>query len=193
MTKHKITNPTLIGHSMGAKAAMVVALSQPQTVKNLIPVDNAPVDANFKSDFGVYLQGMRDVARQRPKRQSEADEILKPYAKELAVRQFLLTNLIREPHNKGELIWRVPVDILSKSLDSMMDFPYTNPDEIRYEGSTLFVRGTRSIYVADETLPIIGRFFPRFELRDVEAGHWLISENPEKFKEAVVEWLKDKE
>ena len=114
-------------------------------------------------------------------------------AQELAVRQFLLTNLIREPHNKGELIWRVPVDILSKSLDSMMDFPYTNPDEIRYEGSTLFVRGTRSIYVADETLPIIGRFFPRFELRDVEAGHWLISENPEKFKEAVVEWLKDKE
>ena len=112
---------------------------------------------------------------------------------ELAVRQFLLTNLIRAPENKEELVWRVPVDILSKSLDSMMDFPYTNPDEIRYERPTLFVRGTRSIYVADETLPIIGRFFPRFELRDVEAGHWVISENPEKFKEAVVEWLKDKE
>lgn len=66
---------------MGAKAAMCVALSEPRTVKNLIPVDNAPVDANFKSDFGVYLQGMRDVAKARPKRQSEADEVLKPYAK----------------------------------------------------------------------------------------------------------------
>ena len=81
LTQHKIKDPTLIGHSMGAKAAMCVALSQPDSIKNLIPVDNAPVDANFKSDFGVYLQGMRDVARQRPKRQSEADEILKPYAK----------------------------------------------------------------------------------------------------------------
>jgi pimeloyl-ACP methyl ester carboxylesterase len=66
---------------MGAKAAMCVALDAPSTVKNLIPVDNAPVDASFKSDFGQYLQGMRAVAKARPKRQSEADEVLKPYAK----------------------------------------------------------------------------------------------------------------
>lgn len=104
-----------------------------------------------------------------------------------------MTNLIRAPENKEELVWRVPVDILSKSLPAMMDFPYSNPDEIRFEGPTLFVRGTKSVYVADETLPTIGRFFPRFELRDVEAGHWVISENPEGFREAVVEWLQDKE
>ena len=65
-----------------------------------------------------------------------------------------------------------------------MDFPYTNPDETRYEKPTLFIRGTRSHYIPDETLPIIGRFFPRFEVRDVEAGHWLISENPEAFKKS---------
>ena len=90
-------------------------------------------------------------------------------------------------------MWRIPLETLSRALGAMMDFPYTNPDEIRYEGPTLFVRGTKSIYVADETLPIIGRFFPRFELRDVEAGHWLISENPDKFREVVVEWLKDRD
>jgi pimeloyl-ACP methyl ester carboxylesterase len=66
---------------MGAKTAMCVALESPKSVKNLIPVDNAPVDANFQSNFGSYLQGMRDVAKARPKRQSEADQILKPYAK----------------------------------------------------------------------------------------------------------------
>lgn len=109
------------------------------------------------------------------------------------MRQFLLTNLVRSPTHKDQLVWRVPIDILAKSLDAMMDFPYTNPDEIRYEGPTLFVRGTRSHYVADETLPIIGRFFPRFELRDIEAGHWVISENPEMFRQVVVEWLQDKE
>jgi pimeloyl-ACP methyl ester carboxylesterase len=90
-------------------------------------------------------------------------------------------------------VWRVPIDTLSKSLDAMMDFPYTNPEEVRYGGPTLFVRGTRSHYVADETLPTIGRFFPRFELRDVEAGHWVISENPEMFRQVVVEWLQEKE
>ena len=109
------------------------------------------------------------------------------------MRQFLLTNLVRSPENKDVLVWRVPVETLSRSLGAMMDFPHTNPDSIRYEGPTLFVRGTRSVYVPDETLPTIGRFFPRFELRDVEAGHWVISENPEKFREVVVEWMQDKE
>jgi pimeloyl-ACP methyl ester carboxylesterase len=56
----------------------------------------------------------------------------------------------------------------------------------------LVVRGTRSPYVADEALPVTGRFFPRFELADVEAGHWLISENPEAFRRVVVDFLRDK-
>jgi pimeloyl-ACP methyl ester carboxylesterase len=68
----------------------------------------------------------------------------------------------------------------------MADFPFNNPDEIRYNKPTLFVRGTRSIYIADEMIPIIGRFFPRFELADVEAGHWVISENPEGFRKGEI-------
>ncbi|KAL9065235.1 MAG: hypothetical protein Q9157_007549 [Trypethelium eluteriae] len=75
----------------------------------------------------------------------------------------------------------------------MGDFPFTDPDTHRYEGPTLIVRGSHSHYVADETLPVIGRFFPRFELRDVEAGHWLISEKPEEFRRVVVEFLQDKD
>jgi pimeloyl-ACP methyl ester carboxylesterase len=76
----------------------------------------------------------------------------------------------------------VPLNYLASNLDDMGDFPYKNPDEIRYNKPTLFVRGTKSPYIADEMLPIIGRFFPKFELADVEAGHWVISENPEGFK-----------
>lgn len=64
----------------------------------------------------------------------------------------------------------------------MADFPFRNPDEVRFEKPTLFVRGTKSHYVSDDALPVIGRFFPTFELRDIEAGHWVISENPEAFK-----------
>lgn len=76
----------------------------------------------------------------------------------------------------------MPLNYLASNLDDMGDFPYKNPDEIRYNKPTLFVRGTRSPYIADEMLPIIGRFFPKFELVDVDAGHWVISENPEGFK-----------
>lgn len=64
---------------MGAKAAMVVALRRPELVANLIPVDNAPVDAALKSDFGKYVQGMRKVEEAKISKQSEADEILKDY------------------------------------------------------------------------------------------------------------------
>jgi len=68
---------------MGAKTAMCVALTWPDKVANLIPVDNAPVDAALRSDFGAYVQGMREVAKRQVTKQSEADEIMKPYAKVL--------------------------------------------------------------------------------------------------------------
>ena len=67
----------------------------------------------------------------------------------------------------------------------MGDFPFKDPDEARYDGPTLFVRGTKSDYVPDEMLPLIGRFFPRFELRDIDSGHWVISEQPEAFRKGV--------
>jgi pimeloyl-ACP methyl ester carboxylesterase len=68
-------------------------------------------------------------------------------------------------------------------LDKLGDFPFKDPSEVRFEKRALFVRGTHSKYVPDEALPIIGQFFPRFELADIEAGHWVISENPEAFRE----------
>lgn len=77
----------------------------------------------------------------------------------------------------------MPLNILSRALDHMGDFPFKDPAEVRFAKPTLFVRGTQSTYVPDEVIPLIGQFFPRFELVDVEAGHWVISENPEAFRQ----------
>ncbi|KAF2184634.1 alpha/beta-hydrolase [Zopfia rhizophila CBS 207.26] len=181
LQQHKLKDSTLIGHSMGAKTVMTMALRDPDCCSNIIAVDNAPVDAALASDFPRYVEGMRKVEEGRVKSQKEADAILEPYAKDLPVRQFLLTNLIR-PSPSEPLKFRIPVRTLANALDDMADFPFTNPDERRFNKRALFVRGTKSHYVTDETLPIIGRFFPRFELVDVEAGHWVISENPESFR-----------
>lgn len=68
----------------------------------------------------------------------------------------------------------------------MADFPYKNPERVRFVKPSLFIRGTRSHYVPDETLPIIGQFFPRFELQDIESGHWVISENPQAFRKGEI-------
>ena len=64
---------------MGAKACMVVALRSPSLVANLIPIDNAPVDAALKSDFGKYVKGMQKVEQTKVTKQSEADTILAEY------------------------------------------------------------------------------------------------------------------
>ncbi|KAI9741861.1 MAG: hypothetical protein M1834_000249 [Cirrosporium novae-zelandiae] len=180
--EHKIERPTLIGHSMGAKTAMTVALRHPDLIANLIPVDNAPIDAALKSDFGKYVRGMKKVEEANVSKQKEADAILEEYEESLPIRQFLMMNLIRDS-NTGKYHFRIPIKTLANALDDMADFPFKNPDEVRYEGPTLFIRGTNSHYLADDALPVIGKFFPRFELRDVESGHWVISENPEAFRE----------
>lgn len=168
---------------MGAKTVMTVALRNPSSCANIVAVDNAPVDAALASDFPKYVEGMRKVEEAKPMSQKDADTILERYVKELPVRQFLLTNMVREPGKP--LHFRIPLKILADALDDMADFPFRNPDEARYSKRALFIRGTKSHYVSDETLPIIGRFFPRFELADIEAGHWVISENPEAFMKST--------
>jgi pimeloyl-ACP methyl ester carboxylesterase len=177
---------------MGAKTAMVLALQHPKLISALITVDNSPVDAALKSDFHSYVAGMREISKKNPSKQSEGDQILEPFAPELPVRQFLLTNLIREKdQGKDRLAWRIPLEGLAKGLDHMGDFPFDSPETARYEGPTLVVRGSRSPYVPDEVLPVFGQFFPRFKLVDIDSGHWVISEKPEEFRRAVVEFLGD--
>jgi len=164
---------------------MTLALRYPDRIHDIISVDNAPLDAALLSNFGQYIQGMKKIEEAGVTRQAEADKILQDYEDSLPIRQFLLGNLHRPPHEK-EQKFKVPLRILAAALDNLGDFPYKNPDEVRFEKPALFVRGTQSKYVPDEALPIIGRFFPRFELADIDAGHWVISEQPEAFRRGML-------
>ena len=204
ISSQSISKPILIGHSMGAKVAMTLALRRPKSYSALIPVDNAPLDAALKSDFGAYVNAMKKIEDHRPPitKQSEADKILAATEPSLPIRQFLLTNFIKMPVSSTEtngsttpqtaLRFRIPLATLAKALPDMADFPFRDPDNggQRYEGPTLMVRGTKSHYVSDESLPLIGKFFPRFELLDVDCGHWVMSERFEEFREGVVGWVR---
>ncbi|OQE09690.1 hypothetical protein PENFLA_c103G08307 [Penicillium flavigenum] len=159
--QQKLKKCVLIGHSMGAKAAMTVALQSPESVSALIPVDNAPLNATLKN----------------------ANKILEDYEESLPIRQFLLTNLVRSDDEHKTLKFRVPLSVIGDSLDNMADFPFSESDGVQYDGPTLFGRGTKSKYATDATIPAIKRFFPNAQIADVEAGHWLISEKPEDFRQ----------
>ncbi|KAK1979701.1 Alpha/Beta hydrolase protein [Colletotrichum cereale] len=191
--QHGLEQPTIIGHSMGAKAAMTLALKSPELVQNIVAVDNAPVDAVLESSFSKYIQALKKIEAADVTRQAEADQILQDYESSLPIRQFLLGNLHRPDPSKPKQKFRVPLDIISRSLNHMGDFPYKHPTKVRFEKPALFVRGTKSKYVPDDVLPIIGQFFPKFRLADLDAGHWCISEKPEEFRQAVVEFLKGQE
>lgn len=180
LQQQQLKNATLIGHSMGAKTVMTVALRNRVPIANLIPVDNAPIDAALHSDFAKYVQGMRKIEESSCRKQSDADAILKEYEESIAIRQFILGNLERQPD--GTQKFKIPVKVLTNALDFMAAFPYTDPDEVRWEGPTLMVRGMKSHYVPDEVLPIVGRFFPMFEVVDIDSGHWVTSEKPEEFR-----------
>ncbi|KAK6349744.1 hypothetical protein TWF696_006023 [Orbilia brochopaga] len=189
--EHNLENPTLVGHSMGAKVAMSVALRSPTLIQDIIAVDNAPISAQLSGQFGRYVQAMNRIEATPIISTKEADDILAAYEPTVEIRQFLFTNLLKPTQSNDRFHWRVPVKILGDALDQMADFPFTPGDERAvFKRPALFVRGSRSKYVADETIPLIGEFFPRFQLRDVNAGHWVISENPEGFKNVCVEFFK---
>ena len=169
----------------GAKAAMTLALRSPEIIHDIVSVDNAPIDAALLSNFGKYIQGMKKIDDAGVTRQAEADKILQEYEESLPIRQFLLGNLSRQPDQKTQK-FKVPLRILAAALDNLGDFPYKDPGQVRFEKRALFVRGTQSNYVPDEVLPVIGQFFPRFDLADIDAGHWVISEKPEDFRRGKV-------
>ncbi|KKZ68649.1 hypothetical protein EMCG_05735 [[Emmonsia] crescens] len=185
----KLRKPTLIGHSMGAKTAMTVALRSPELISSFVAVDNAPVSATLGSQFTKYVKGMQEIESANVTKQSDADRILQQYEESLPIRQFLLTNLIRSKED-NTLKFRVPVKLLGESLDELADFPFSPSDNVKFEGPSLFIRGTESPYVQNKVLPTIAHFFPSYKLVDIDAGHWVISENPEAFQNAVTEFLR---
>lgn len=186
ITDHHIESPIVIGHSMGARTAMAVALRHPKEVSKLIPVDSSPLSTALGSEFPRYVQGMMAVDKARPESQKEAGEILAPYAPQLPVQQFLLANFKR--NKDGHYASQIPLDILGKSLGYVSEFEYL-PEEYRYSGPTLLIRGTKSKFVPDEALPLMGQLFPKFTVADVESGHWVISENPKAFLDATLRFL----
>ncbi|VEU23083.1 DEKNAAC104285 [Brettanomyces naardenensis] len=193
--EHKLEQPILIGHSMGAKTAMAVCLRKPKLCSLLVPVDNAPVDltgggAGF-SKFGTYVKQMEKIdGNHKLTSLKDCDKILAEVEPNKTIRQFLLTNM--KPDDEGGYRCRVPLDIMEKTLDNISAWPF-NYEISRWNGPALFVRGTKSPYLADEYLESVAKFFPRFEIRDVESGHWVTSENPSAFVGAVSEWIRYQE
>ncbi|KAF4582916.1 alpha beta fold family [Ophiocordyceps camponoti-floridani] len=147
MKDNGLKEATVIGHSMGAKVAMTLALRAPDLVASLISVDNAPVRKHNQDDFGQYIRGMAQVEAASLTSRSQADKVLEQFVPSPAVRQFLLGNLQR-PQGSPKLKFRIPLNILHGSLGVLGDFPDFASTQQRFSKPALFIRGNKSDYAS---------------------------------------------
>lgn len=174
----------LLGHSMGGKAAMTLALTRPDFLAGLIVADIAPV-AHSHTHLN-YIRAMQAVDLSRVARRSDADPALAVEVPEPTLRGFLLQNLSVE---EGRARWRINLASLADNMDPLLDFPADLP-EPAFEGPSYFLHGGASPYVPPETHPRIRALFPDAEIEALPgAGHWLHAEQPDAFLGKVEEWL----
>ncbi|MDT8414366.1 MAG: alpha/beta fold hydrolase [Flavobacteriaceae bacterium] len=182
---HQLNSCCILGHSMGGKVAMKVAVSYPNLVSKLVVVDIAP--KSYPPHHGEILKGLSALPLDRLQSRQEADEALAVYVAEKGVRQFLLKNLYRS--NTGRFELKCNIEVLAKA-EAKVGENFSRTDQ--YLGETLFVRGENSGYIEDLDKLVIQNHFPKATLQTVaSAGHWVHTENPKDFYKIVKMFLED--
>ncbi len=176
----------VVGHSMGGKTAMVLALTRPELVRGLVVVDIAPVAYRHagESEHDRHLRAMRAMDLDALGSRGDADAALAADVHDARVRGFLLQNLGRSDDGWR---WRADLQLLARDLPQLAGFPDVGS---RYEGPALFVAGAVSDYVTDAHRDRIAALFPQARVVRVKgAGHWVHAEAPELFVETVAAFL----
>ena len=181
-----IASCAIIGHSMGGKAAMQLALTEPQLVDKLIVVDIAPVTYTSKADGHLkVMAGMRALNLSMLGSRAEAEEFLEGYIEDEATRKFVVTNIVRD--SDGGYRWRLNLDAIENHYDELRNKPVASQP---FQGPTLFVRGDESNYVRKKHEAEILELFPQAGVKSImECGHWLHADKPKVFQKIAHNFL----
>jgi pimeloyl-ACP methyl ester carboxylesterase len=172
----------VIGHSMGGKAAMQLALTRGELVNRLVVADISPVAYGHSQSH--LVQAMRDLDLDGLTARSEADRRLSKRVEDASVRAFLLQSLDLK---SGPPQWRLNLDVLERDMTMITGWPGTDG---RYDGPVLFLSGAESDYVKPEDRPGIKALFPNARMAKIPgAGHWLHAEKPREFEAALRAFL----
>ncbi len=184
MDRHGLSGATVMGHSMGGKTSMMLALEHGEAVGRLIVVDIAPVP--YSHSHLPFIRAMLAADLAAASRRSEVDGQLAAAIPDAALRGFLLQNLVAE---EGRLAWRINLEALADNMDTLTGFP-DEAAALRYDGAALFLAGGRSDYVLPEHHAGIQRLFPGAEIDSIPtAGHWVHADDPAAFLARVGAFL----
>lgn len=182
MGQNWLFHPAVVGHSMGGKVAMQLALSHPDMVGKLVVVDMAPGQAG--DNHRDIFKSLFDLDFSKIKTRQEADDFLHNRVPDFGTRQFLLKNITRLPG--GGFSWKMNLPVLWRDYPNVLAPVAGEP----FEKPTLFVRGANSNYVKDSDWAGIKALFPAAELVTIAgAGHWVHADKPAELLAALREFL----
>ncbi|ETX27168.1 alpha/beta fold hydrolase [Roseivivax isoporae] len=170
----------VVGHSMGGKAAMALALTDPDKVARLVVADIAPVA--YTHSQMQFIEAMRAVDLSTVEKRSDAAAQLARSVPDPTLQSFFTQSLdIREK------AWTLNLDTLAREMPKILGWPEI---EGSFEGPTLFLTGANSDYVTTDHRPAIRALFPQARfVRMNGAGHWLHAEKPRDFEASVRAFL----
>lgn len=173
---------SILGHSMGGKTAIRFAQKYPECLQRLIVADMGI--KRYPPHHQTVLEAIHSVDLLAVETRKEAEEKVQSIAADRSVSGFILKNLYRT--SEGRYAWRMNVPALENNMEAILSELPAEP----VQKPTLFLRGGRSNYIADEDFANLSRLFPYAEFKTIDnAGHWLHAEQPELFSREVLSFL----
>ncbi|MGB1768584.1 MAG: alpha/beta fold hydrolase [Paracoccaceae bacterium] len=168
--------PNVIGHSMGGKAAMVLALKRPNLVRNLIIADIAPI--KYEHDQSQFIEAMQKVDLSKVEKRSDATLALSKFVEDKSLQNFFTQSLDIKAKR-----WKLNLKVLRSEMSEILSFPKI---ESEFSGHSLFLKGEKSDYIKPEHRKLIKSLFTKARFATFkEAGHWLHAEKPREFESAA--------
>ena len=181
----------VVGHSMGGKIAMLIALLRPGLVERLVVVDMSPVRYPSVRTLSGYARALQAMDLSTLTNRDQADDRLRDGVPDPVIRAFLLQNLRRDGDGWR---WQMNLDLLADSMDDLADWPdISRRTDLpgTFEGPVLWVKGEHSDYITKEYSPAMRALFPSTRMVTIRnAGHWVQSEQPEVFRRVVRPFLR---
>jgi esterase len=185
LDKLSIKNCYILGHSMGGKIAMKIALLFPERVNKLIVADIAPVE--YPAHHLSIIEGLQAIDLTQVHKRKDADNQLAKYVTDSGVRQFLLRNIAINELGKYE--FKCNLHNIEQGYQQIMQ-SLTDQTEQKFNGDTLFIKGANSDYILPEHQSAITQLFPKAKAKIIQgAGHWLHAEKTVAFNKIVIDFL----
>ncbi len=178
-----LSSVRIIGHSMGGKVALRLAIDHGDIINRIVVADIAPV--NYQHDHNETLEAMSAVDLNQIAGRADADDQMKSTIAEAPLRAFLLQNLVRQENNWK---WRVNLQAIESHMSELTGFDLPASEHI--DTPALFIYGSESDYVGEGERQIIQKQFSNAQLHSIDgAGHWLQAEKPDVFFDVTLNYL----